>query len=142
MDLSLGRRADYAIRAAVALASVTGQERRKAREIAEETAVPPSYLPQILAALARGGLVSSAAGRHGGYALARPPEAVTLLDVVNVVEGDPSSNRCVLRPGPCASGSECAVHVPWWSAQQALLTELGTTTLAQVVGTSAGRPTR
>lgn len=138
MDLTLGRRADYAIRAALALARHDGRGgRRKAREIGDEMAIPASYLPQILAQLVRAGLVTSEAGPHGGYALARPGDEVSLLDVIAATEGDPSSTECVLRSGPCRWDDVCAVHVPWSMAQQALLGKLRTTTLADVADIDA-----
>lgn len=133
MDLTLGRRADYAIRATLDLArhhDETG--RRKSREIGEEMSIPATYLPQILAQLVRAGLVTSEAGPHGGYALAASPEQITLLDVVLATEGDPASKICVLRGGPCRWDDVCAVHVPWARAQQALLAQLAETTFAEV----------
>lgn len=133
MRLELGRRADYAIRAAVDLAHHHGDGvRRKARHIAEETAIPPSYIPQILAELVRAGLVVSIAGRSGGYALARPPSEISLLDIVHAAEGEIVSTACVLRAGPCRWDDLCAVHVPWADAQHALIDSLGSTSLADV----------
>lgn len=138
MDLTLGRRADYAIRATLDLARHAGSEpRRKAREIGEEMGVPATYLPQILAQLANEGLVTSEAGPRGGYALARPPAAISLLDVVMAVEGDPASTVCVLRGGPCRWDDVCAVHVPWSRAQRALLDQLADVTFADVAGIDA-----
>lgn len=138
MDLTLGRRADYAIRAMLDLARHADDGAlRKAREIGDEMSVPPTYLPQILAQLANEGLVTSEAGPRGGYALARKPTEISLLDVVMAVEGDPASTVCVLRGGPCRWDGFCAVHVPWARAQQALLTELRTTTFADVAAIDA-----
>ncbi len=134
MRLELGRRADYAIRAAVDLARHAADGgRRKARDIAEAMEIPSSYVPQILAELVRAGLVSSEAGRSGGYVLARPPEQISLLDVVQSVDGEMVSTVCVLRGGPCRWDDMCAVHVPWARAQQAMLVSLGETSLGDLV---------
>jgi Rrf2 family protein len=134
MRLELGRRADYAIRAVVDLAGHhDAGVRRKARDIAEEMGIPGSYLPQILAALVRAGVVASVAGPAGGYALARAPETVSLLDVVRAVEGDVASTSCVLRGGPCRWEDHCAVHVPWARAQLALLASLDATSRRDLV---------
>jgi Rrf2 family protein len=137
MELSLGRRADYAIRATLDLARQEGGGRRKAREISESMSVPMSYLPQILAELVRAELVVSVAGPRGGYQLARPSTSISLLDVVRATEGDVASTRCVLRGGPCRWEGMCAVHVPWSRAQQALLDELDETSLADVAAIDA-----
>lgn len=134
MRLELGRRADYAVRATIDLARhhETGK-RRKAREIAEEMAIPATYVAQILAELVRDGLVTSMAGPSGGYSLARPPNQISLLAVVRAVDGELSSGRCVLRGGPCRWEDVCAVHEPWFRAQQAMLDQLERTTLARVI---------
>jgi Rrf2 family transcriptional regulator, iron-sulfur cluster assembly transcription factor len=136
MELSLGRRADYAIRATLDLARHPG-ERRKARHIGETMSVPTSYLPQILAELVRAGLVVSVAGPRGGYELARPAGGISLLDVVRATEGEVASTQCVLRGGPCRWEGVCAVHVPWSRAQQALLDQLAATTFAEVAAIDA-----
>lgn len=134
MRLELGRRADYAIRAAVDLAHHHGDgARRKARDIAEHMAIPISYVPQILAELVRAELAVSVAGRSGGYALARAPTKISLLDVVRAADGEMLSTACVLRGGPCRWEDMCAVHVPWSEAQHALLGSLDATSLAAVI---------
>ena len=134
MRLDLGRRADYAIRAALDLARhANGNGRRKARAIADEMDIPASYVPQILAELVRSGLVSSVAGRGGGYRLAWPPEDVSLLAVIRALEGEADDTPCVLRGGPCRWEDVCAVHVPWSRAQDALLSRLDGTSLRELV---------
>lgn len=131
MELSLGRRADYAIRATLALAR-EHDARLKSRQIAEAMAIPAGYLAQIMASLVRARIVSSVAGPNGGYSLARPPLAINLLEVIDAVEGAARSPDCVLRGGPCRWDDVCAVHVPWIRAQQALLAQLATTSFAEI----------
>lgn len=131
MELSLGRRADYALRAALDLAR-HADERRKSRQIGEEMDVPMTFLPQIMAQLVRSGLVDSVAGPHGGYVLSCPAADTSLLEIIEAVEGDPASTECVLRGGPCRWDGICAMHVPWSRAQQAMLDRLDATSLADV----------
>lgn len=134
MQLELGRRADYAIRATVDLARHYDHAvRRKAREIAEEMGIPRGYVPQILAELVRVGFAASVAGPSGGYVLARPPEEISLLAVVRAADGEPVSRECVLRGGPCRWDDICAVHVPWFEAQQALIQQLDETNFREIV---------
>ncbi len=134
MRMELGKRADYAIRAAVDLARhVHEGERRKARAIAEDMAIPVSYVPQILAELVRAGIAVSVAGPGGGYALAREPAEVNLLEVIEAIDGELVSTSCVLRSGPCRWDDMCAVHVPWARAQYAMLDTLAQTDLAELV---------
>lgn len=132
MELSLGRRADYAIRATLDLAHHPGQL-RKAREIGEAMAVPTSFLPQILAQLVRAGISSSTAGPRGGYGLAKPAADVSLLDVVVAVDGEVGATECVLRGGPCRWDDMCAVHLPWAQAQRAMTEELAATSFADLL---------
>lgn len=133
MRLDSGRRMDYAIRAAVDLArhAKSGQ-RRKARVIADENAIPSSYAPQIFTKLVQAGLALSFAGRHGGYVLARDPMEITLLQVLHAVDGDVVSPACVLRDGPCRLEDVCAVHVAWSRAQYALIDSLAQVTLSEI----------
>ncbi len=134
MRMELGKRADYAIRAAVDLARhAPDGERRKARAIAEDMAIPVSYVPQILAELVRAGIAISVAGPGGGYALAREPDAINLLEVIEAIDGELVSTSCVLRSGPCRWDDMCAVHLPWARAQHAMLETLAQTDLAELV---------
>jgi Rrf2 family transcriptional regulator, cysteine metabolism repressor len=57
-------------------------------DLARVEVVPSNYLVQILTELRNGGLITSRRGKQGGYALARAPERISLLDVVSVIEGD------------------------------------------------------
>lgn len=132
MELSLGRRADYAIRATLDLAHHR-EALRKAREIDEAMAVPASFLPQILAQLVRAGIATSTAGPRGGYGLARDPADISLLDVIVAVDGEVAATRCVLRSGPCRWEDMCAVHIPWAQAQQAMTEQLAATSFERLL---------
>lgn len=136
MQITLGKRGDYAIRAVLDVARHAGGGRRKTREIADAMNIPPKYLSQILAVLVRQGIMVASAGRDGGYALARPASAISLLDVVSAVEDAVGIQTCLLRGIPCAADSTCAVHDAWFRAQDALLGELAAATFADLAGRS------
>lgn len=134
MKMELGKRADYAVRAAVDLARhAQGGARRKARAIAEEMDIPASYVPQILAELVRARIAASVAGPDGGYVLARDASDINLLEVIEAIDGELVSTSCVLRSGPCRWDDMCAVHIPWARAQFAMLDTLAETSLAELV---------
>jgi Rrf2 family protein len=138
MHLKLGKRADYAIRAVLDLARHWEPDgRRKSREIAETMDIPTKYLPQLLAMLVRVGLVESESGPDGGYRLASDPTAVSLLAIIEAVEGPLRSDECVLRGGPCHWETRCAIHEPWADAQDAMRRELEETTFADLVAADA-----
>ncbi len=137
MQVTLGRRGDYAVRAMVDLARHHGAGRRKTREIAEAMDIPQRYLTQILAGLVRDGLLVAVAGPDGGYSLARPPAEVSLLEVVELAEGPISLDQCVLRGGPCDWEQACPLHAAWSRAQRALVGELAATTFGELMAEDA-----
>ncbi|MFN8639709.1 MAG: Rrf2 family transcriptional regulator [Dehalococcoidia bacterium] len=138
MKVTLEKSGDYAVRSVLDLALHYGAGRRKNREISEAMDVPSSYLAQLLAKLVRAGLVRATAGQDGGYELAREPEHVSLLEVVEAVE-ETSMHECVLRGGPCRLDGTCAVHDAWSEAREALQRQLGATSFADIV-TASRRP--
>lgn len=121
MRMELTKRGDYAVRAALALARAPGGTLLSVRRIAEEMSIPVRFLPQVMSDLAAAGLVEATTGRAGGYRLARAADAVTLLDVVEAVEGDSRRRTCVLRGGPCGLDGHCDVHDVFFAAQDAML---------------------
>lgn len=130
MRLELTKRGDYAVRAMLALARADGVGLLSARRIAEDMAIPVRFLPQVMGDLARAGLVSAAPGRSGGYRLARASESISLLDVVEAVEGDSRRRSCALRGGPCGWDGQCDIHDVLFEAQEGLLRVFSGATLA------------
>ena len=80
-----------------------------ARAIAEGTSVPAPYMAKVLKDLARAGLLRSQRGRHGGFALSRPPGEISLLDVVNAVAPMERIERCPMGR-PEHAHALCALH--------------------------------
>ena len=132
MRLDLTKRSDYAIRAMLLLAH-HGEGLLSSRQIAKEMHIPPRFLPQIMGDLSRAGLVEPHPGRSGGYRLVESADGVSLLRVIEAVEGDPHRQVCVLRGTTCGSDGECAVHNIFFSAEGALLDRLSSATLGGVV---------
>lgn len=132
MRLELTRRGDYAVRTMLALASVADADRLSARLVAERMAIPGRFLPHVLRDLTRARLVEAQTGRRGGYRLARPATEITLLEVVEAVEGDSRPTVCVLRGGPCRPDGRCAVHDVFAEARAAVRDRLRATRLADV----------
>lgn len=132
MRLELTRRADYAVRAAIALARRDGDGRLSVTRIAAEQRIPPRFLPQVMGDLVRAGIADAATGRNGGYRLRRAAETVTLLEVIEAVEGDARRRTCVLRGGPCGWAGVCDVHAVFEEAQERLLARLAEADLSSV----------
>jgi Rrf2 family transcriptional regulator, iron-sulfur cluster assembly transcription factor len=132
MRLQLTRRGDYAIRAMLALAGRLSAGHTAAPIIAAETGIPPAFLPQIMTDLVHANLVDARLGRSGGYRLAREASAISLLEIVEAIEGDSRRATCVLRGGGCDARNPCAVHHAFFNAQEALLTTLAAASLDQL----------
>ena len=120
MRLELTKRGDYAVRAMLALARGSGNGLLSARRISDAMAIPVRFLPQVLGDLQRAGLVEAAPGRSGGYRLSRAADEISLLDVIEAVEGDSRRQQCVLRGGPCGKDGTCDVHETFFDGQEAL----------------------
>jgi Rrf2 family protein len=133
MDLTLSRTGDYAVRAAVCLASTwDGGSYVTIAHVVDDMDLPTSYTPQILGMLARAGIAESRPGRGGGYRLARPPEEISMLQVVESAEGSLANLTCPLSGGPCRWDDACAVHPTWAEVTGSVRAVLDRTSLEQV----------
>lgn len=132
MDITLSKTADYAVRAALALAEAPDANYVTIARVAEEMSLPRTFTPQVLGLLARAGIAESKAGRGGGYRLTRDARRITMLEVVEAAEGSFVNERCTMRGGPCRWDDRCAVHDTWVKAAEALRRSLAHTTLAKV----------
>ncbi|MHB8293902.1 MAG: RrF2 family transcriptional regulator [Acidimicrobiales bacterium] len=131
MKLVPTRRTDYGIRALIYLAEQEGSA--KAADIASGMDMPVGFLYQVLQELHRARLVVSAPSRSGGYRLARPADEISMLQIVEALEGPLRPGECALRGGPCRWDEVCALHRTWSAARDALADKLAEETLAQVV---------
>ena len=92
--MQLGEGVEWALHCASLLAALPPGTTLPASRLAEFHGVPPAYLAKHLQLLSQAGIVESVSGRRGGYRLGRPAAEVTLLDVVEAVEGTAGSFRC------------------------------------------------
>jgi len=115
----------------------------KGPALAEALGSTPGFVAQVVTPLVRKGWVRSDPGPSGGYSLAVALDAVSVLAVIEAIEGPSATGRCVLADRPCNEIGTCALHVPWLSAWSQLLGELAATPVAGVSpggGTVPGRP--
>lgn len=128
------------MRALQTLGASTG--RMKGPVLAEALGSTPGFVAQVVTPLVRKGWVRSDPGPSGGYSLAVALDAVSVLAVIEAIEGPSATGRCVLADRPCNEIGTCALHVPWLSAWSQLLGELAATPVAGVApggGTGRGR---
>jgi Rrf2 family protein len=134
MRLELTHRGDYAIRAMLALGRANGENGRvSVRRIAQEMSIPVAFLPRVMRGLVAAGLVEAAAGRSGGYRLARPAAVIPVLEIIESIEGDSRRTTCVLRGTPCGHDGHCDAHEVFFAAQAALLDRLRRATLDDLI---------
>ncbi|HEY5700181.1 MAG TPA: Rrf2 family transcriptional regulator [Acidimicrobiales bacterium] len=134
MRLEITRRSDLATRALLELAR-TG-ERTKASVLADRVGTTPGFLSQAMTPLVAQGWVRSDPGPTGGYTVLVDPAALTVLEVIEAVEGPTDTGRCVLEDRPCAgtgAAGLCALHRPWSGARAQLLVELDRTPLSSLL---------
>lgn len=117
------------MRALCVLAEAGG--RVKGPTLAESVGSTPGFVAQVLNPLVRQGWVRSDPGPSGGYSLAVDPRSVSVLAVIEAIEGPTDSGRCVLADRPCDESGTCALHVPWLRARTKLLRELDLTSVAE-----------
>jgi Rrf2 family protein len=125
------RRTDYAIRSLVYLAGAEAV-RVNAAEIGDEMEIPTPILYQILRELQKAALLSSQPGPNGGYQLSRDPADITLLEIVEALEGSVHLGQCALSGGPCHWDPVCALHDAWTEARQSFADSLANHTLREV----------
>lgn len=128
MRLEITRRTDLALKALHAL----DRGKQRGADLARLVGGTPKFIPQVMSPLVRAGWVESDPGPSGGYRLARPLESISLLQLIETIEGPTANGKCVLRGSPCPTTETCAVHEAWTRARDALLAELDRTDLADV----------
>ncbi len=111
--MEITQQADYAVRAILDLALLPVGERASCEEIARRQNIPVAFLTKICARLAAQGLLQSQRGVNGGVRLARPAQEITLLQVVEAIDGPITFNRCNRKPSECSRSQTCAVHPLW-----------------------------
>jgi Rrf2 family protein len=131
--MQITRQADYAVRAVLDLAGRDPAIRVSTAEIGRRQRIPITFLAKIVAQLASAGLLRSMRGAHGGITLGRPAGEISLLEIVEAIDGPLMLNACVADPTACAMGEQCPVHAVWCQAQAELAGRLARTTLEHLV---------
>lgn len=116
--LEVTRKAELAVRAVATLAAEP--ERLKAGDLAEKLSTTTGFVPQVVGPLVKAGWVRSDPGPTGGYSLQPGAERVSVLDVIEAVDGPLDDGRCVAVNQPCSPEHPCVLHLPWQSARREL----------------------
>lgn len=130
--LCLTQTTGYALKALGCLTGEVGR-RQQTADIAKCAKVPRSYLSKIIQSLTRAGLVAAKRGIGGGISLARPPEEISVRQVVEAVEGKDWLGECLLSLDKCTNLSSCPTHDFWLRIRQEIKHELDRTSLVAVI---------
>lgn len=132
---------EWAVHSCLNLAWLGEDRAVPAAKLAAFYELPAAYLNKQLQALARAGIVTSTSGPRGGFRLARPPEKITLMDVVAAIEGPDEAFRCteIRHRGGSGGGSRsetpCAIHTSMHKAELAWRRELASQSIADIAAT-------
>ena len=132
--MQITRQADYAVRAVLYLAQLGPDRRAATSQIAEDQRIPPSFLAKIVSQLSVAGLLQTSRGARGGVSLARQPQEISLLEVVEAIDGPILLNDCVSPNGACTFGDDCPMRPIWCDAQAELVDRLKATTFDRFLG--------
>jgi Rrf2 family protein len=136
--MQLTRQADYAVRAVLYLAEHPPEKRVTTAEIGREQRIPVTFLTKIMAQLVTAGVVQTTRGARGGVMLSRSPDTITMLEVIEAIEGPMRLNTCVPEVENCPMGNDCRVQHVWAAAQDDLVKRLQATTFSGLARPPAG----
>jgi Rrf2 family protein len=126
--MQITRQADYALRAVMYLAQNGEAKRAATNQIAEQQGIPPSFLAKIISQLSVAGLIHTSRGARGGVSLAREPKDISILEVVEAIDGPIMLNECTINK--CEYGDSCVLRPIWCEAREELIDRLRGATFA------------
>jgi len=129
--LRLSKKADYALLALRHLAA-SPRPTVSARELAESYDLPPELLAKVLQLLVRAGLLASQQGIRGGYGLARTPADISVVDVINAIDGPMTVTACSESDHSCDQYAKCNIRDPLWKLKDRIVAALSATTVAEL----------
>ncbi len=131
--MQITRQADYAVRAMAYLSQLGPDRRAATSQIAQEKQIPPSFLAKIVSQLSVAGLLQTSRGARGGVSLAKSPDQISLLDVVEAIDGPILLNECVGDLSTCSFDDSCPLKPVWCDAQSELVSRLASVKFAHIV---------
>ncbi|MEW6243490.1 MAG: Rrf2 family transcriptional regulator [Bacillota bacterium] len=127
------RNTDYALRSLVRLAQAAPGKPVSVSYLADAEGIPLNFLQKIFRKFAEAGIVCSQRGAQGGYLLAKEPEDISILDIVEVMQGRPAINQCYEQEEKCDRVEVCALKDAWRPLQESIIGTLAALKLADLV---------
>lgn len=137
----LSQTSEYALRALAQLAVVEDGKPMRAADLAAQTHVPSAYVSKVMRKLVVAGLVSGTKGHHGGFKLARAPEQIRFIEVIQAVDPLPAAEPCAFGWGACNAAAPCLLHPAFTGLNSRVRQWAEQTTLAAAVGSRGAERT-
>jgi Rrf2 family protein len=131
--MKLSTRATYGVRAMLAIAMNQNKGPMMTKDIAEIQGLPPTYLEQLMVLMRKAGLLTATRGAHGGYLLARSAAEITLLEIIEILEGPLNLAECPVGTGCCGKPETCALNELWAEGSKALSDVFANISLSKMV---------
>ncbi|WP_165252486.1 Rrf2 family transcriptional regulator [Adlercreutzia sp. ZJ304] len=136
--MKISTKTRYGMRFMIDVAEHWGSGCISMKDVADRQGISKKYLEQVVAPLAQAGLLNVTRGNRGGFQLSRPPEEITLADIVNASEDGIELLDCLGCLSACEREDNCISHNVWGGMQHAIINYLESRTLADVIKESAG----
>ena len=133
---------EYAIRALMCVAPDDSTERFQAKNVCQKAGIPESFTRKVFQALVNGGFLEAARGPGGGYSLTQEPSEISLLEIIEAVDGVETFDACIMGLPECDSSKPCPLHDTWSKAKEGLIGRLRSQTLADLVKAAQSRSYR
>ena len=131
--MKISTKGRYGLRILMDLALHQSEKPRLIRDIAKSQQISEKYISRLVIALRKGGMIRSVRGVNGGFHLAMKPEDITLLDVIEVMEGPLSIVDCVFTPKSCDRSGNCAAREIWSKLNSDIRALMSGITLADIL---------
>lgn len=113
MTVIFSKKCEYGLQAVLYLAAQMDRELISAEEIANKLSIPKEFVSKILQSLTESGIVNSRKGKSGGFAIAKDPKRIKLIDIVAAIDGLSMFSSCVLGFPHCNPENPCPLHDKW-----------------------------
>ncbi len=140
--MKISMKSDYSLRAVLELARHYGQGTIQTSDIAARQDIPEPYLEQLLIALRKANVIRSVRGPQGGHSLARPPQEITVGEIIMALEGSLAPLECVQEQECCSRSVNCVQRDIWMQVNEATRKVLDSTTISDLLERQVARDSR
>lgn len=131
--MKLSTKSRYGLRAVIEIAKAYGSAPAKRKSVASNQGISDSYLENILIVLKNNRIIETTRGVNGGYILSRPPKDITILEVIDTLEGPLDIVDCVTSSSSCSKTDTCAARTIWKELSETWKKNLGSLTLQDLI---------